>query len=304
VISHETVRPDEDRIRAILHYPVPKNQRQLRRFLGVCNYHHQLIVGYAAYVELLLVLLRKGNKWNWIQELQQAFEILRSKFATNIHLVHSCQDKDWIINTDASGFAIGSVLIKEGDNGGYNIISTASRVLTPVEQRYTTCERELLAIIYALQKFRIYVYGRKITINSDNKALSFLDRCVVTSNRVARWMIQLQEFDLQIKHIKGVQNHMADILSRRPTGLSEQEARNINRPDKVMVNRINIYKDRGLEKELRAMGTLQGADNRLRELKQKVRTDPSRVTDYMKREDVIVRKERMNKVGKPCYHHV
>jgi hypothetical protein len=68
-------------------------------------------------VEPLLLLLRKGNKWNWTQELQQAFEILISKFATSIHLVHPRQDKDRIINTAVSGFAIGRVLIQEGDNG-------------------------------------------------------------------------------------------------------------------------------------------------------------------------------------------
>jgi len=75
--------------------------------------------------------------------------------------VHPDEEKSWIINTDPSGKAIGSVLMQQDENGYFNIISIASRVLKPAEQRYTTCEKELLAIIYALQRFKIYNYGRK-----------------------------------------------------------------------------------------------------------------------------------------------
>ena len=90
-------------------------------------------------------------------------------------------------------------------DGGFNIVSTASRVLNQTEQRYTTCEKELLAVVCALQRFRIYIYERKVTLFTDNKALLFLHRCVITSNRVARWMVQIQEYDLEIRHIRGVQ---------------------------------------------------------------------------------------------------
>ena len=164
----------------------------MRKFLGICNFHQQFILSYSSYVETLLVLLRKGNKWKWTDALQQAFKTLRTKFAHSIQLMHPDENKGWNINSDASGRAIGSVLLQERDDGGYNIVSTASRVLNQTEQRYTTCE-ELLAIVYALQRFRIYIYGRKVTLFTDNKALSFLHRCVITSNRVAGWMVQIQE---------------------------------------------------------------------------------------------------------------
>jgi hypothetical protein len=73
------------------------------------------------------------------------------------------------------------------EEGHTAIISTASRVLSPIERRYSTCEQELLGIIFALQKFRIFIYGSKITVNSDNKALSFIGRCIITSYRIARY---------------------------------------------------------------------------------------------------------------------
>jgi len=171
------------------------------------------------------MLLHKGAKWRWTAALHQAFVTLKSKFAHSILLIHPDEQKGWVINSDASGRAIGSVLLQERDAGGFNIVSTASRVLNQTEQRYTTCEKELLAIVYALQRFRIYIYGRKVTLFTNNKALSFLHRCVITSNRVARWMIQIQEYDLEIRHIKRVQNHLADILSYNPSGMTDEQTR-------------------------------------------------------------------------------
>jgi hypothetical protein len=81
VVCDRTVKADLERIEAILKYRVPKDQKQLRRLLGVCKFHQQFIVKYSSYVEPLLVLLRKGNKWSWSSTLQNAFETLRAKFA-------------------------------------------------------------------------------------------------------------------------------------------------------------------------------------------------------------------------------
>jgi ribonuclease HI len=90
-------------------------------------------------------------------------------------------EKSWVINTDASGKAIGSVLMQQDENEELNIISTASRVLKPAEQQYTTCEKELLAIIYALQCFKVYIYGRKFILFTDNQAVTFLQKCVISN---------------------------------------------------------------------------------------------------------------------------
>jgi hypothetical protein len=100
-------------------------------------------------------------------------------------------------------------------------------VLTLTEQRYSTCEQELLAMLYALQKIGIYVFGHTIMLYTDNKALSFLHKCALTSNRVARWVIELQQYDVQIRHITGLSNYLADVLSRNPAGLTEYELRDL-----------------------------------------------------------------------------
>lgn len=180
---------DRERILAILRYPVPKNQKQLRKFLSECNFHQMFNINYTSYVEQLLVLLRKGSKWSWSSSLQNVFENLRAKFADSIHLVHPDDKKAYIINTDGSGKAIGGVLLQESDDGPYNIVSTASRVLSAAERS----ERELLAVVHALDRFKIYTYEQKITLCKDYKSFSSQNKCVITSNRVARLILNIQD---------------------------------------------------------------------------------------------------------------
>jgi anthranilate/para-aminobenzoate synthase component II len=135
--------PDPLRIKAILNYPAPKNQKQLRRFLGVCGSHQRFIINYASYVVPLLVLLQKKSKWRCSAEMQSAFEKLREKFARSIHLIHPDDSLPYTIHTDASGRAVAAVLMQVKEDGKTRIVSTIPRVLMPVEQRYSTCEQEL-----------------------------------------------------------------------------------------------------------------------------------------------------------------
>jgi hypothetical protein len=186
IISERGVTPCPKRIEAILSYPPPKNQKQLRQFLGVCNYHHRFVVNYADYAAPLLVLLKKGMKWIWTPELQRAFRSLRARFAESIYLVHPDVSLPYTIHTDASGQAIGAVLMQTNASGETFIVSTASRVLNPAERRYSVAEQELLAIVFALQKFRIYMFGHELNLYTDNKALSFIHSCALTSNRISR----------------------------------------------------------------------------------------------------------------------
>jgi hypothetical protein len=132
----------------------------------------------------LLALLKKGTK------LQGAFETLRAKFADSSYLVHPDVTVPYSINTDASGRAIGAVLMQTNGEGKTFIVPTASRVLHPTE-RYSVAEQELLAIVFALQKFRIYVFGHAINLYTDNKVLSFIHSCALTSGRISRWTLQL-----------------------------------------------------------------------------------------------------------------
>jgi vacuolar-type H+-ATPase subunit I/STV1 len=111
-----------------------------------------------------LSLLKQGAKWEWTEEKQDAFLRLRDSFARSIHLVHPRDDLPYAVYTYASKLGISSVLTQEGDSGETLVVSTASRVLAPIERRYSTCEQELLAVVYALQKFRIYAIGHAVMV--------------------------------------------------------------------------------------------------------------------------------------------
>ena len=87
---------------------------------------------------------------------------------------------------------------------------------------------------------------------------------------MARWILNIQEYDFEIKHIKGIQNHLADILSRNPTGLTDEEIRTLTRPDQILVHTVQIYTDKTLRKELRDLAALQDTDPRLAAIKKEV----------------------------------
>ena len=297
VISSEALLPDMDRIKAILSYPPPRNQKQLRRFLGICNFHQQFIPNYAHFVSPLLILLKKGQKWKWTSDLQQAFELLRDRFAHSIELVHPDSESGYVIHTDASARAIGGVLMQVDNEGKLRIISTTSRVLNSTEQRYSTCEQELLAIVHSLQKFWIYVYGRKIKLYTDSQALTFLNRCVITSNRVARWLLAIQQYDIEICHIKGANNVLADILSRYPSEFSIAETRELSRPGTIMVHAIDLKIDNSVCKDPKNLSKLQDTDPRLKDLKDKIseNTSPPGAKIMLKGNVLFCRRDSMDK---------
>ena len=127
---------------------------------------------YAEYIEPLVPLLKKGEKWKWTEDREEAFVRLRGAFAASIHLSHPRNDLPYVVYTDASCFAISGILMQVDELNQTAIISTASRIWSPTERRYTTCEQELLAVVYALPKFRLYVYGKRVRLYTDNKSLS------------------------------------------------------------------------------------------------------------------------------------
>jgi len=221
--------------------------------------------------------------------MQIAFETLREKFANTIHLIQPDERLPYIIHTDASSKAIGAVLMQKDSEGSVNIVSTASRVKHSAEKRYTTCEQELLTVVYALEKFRVYVYGNKIFVNTDNRALIFLQKCAITSNRVARWLITIQEYDMDLQHIKGVENHLADILSRNPAGLEVNEIQDLTKPNTISVNKIELKIDQALLKNL---ADKQKNDPRLRIIREKAENDPAD-NKHRIEEDVLFRRDRL-----------
>ena len=181
-------------------------------------------------------------------------------------------------------------MLQQYREGNENIVSTAPRALTPIEQCYTTCEQELPGITFALEKFRINIYGHKIILYTDNKYLTFLSRCAITSNRVARWMVNLQQYDIELRHVKGAHNHLADIISRNPAGLNAIEIRNLTKPNTIMVNAISV--DKSVCKDLTNSAELQKIDPRIQKIRGRRAQQPT-VSDprYRLVDDILFYRE-------------
>ena len=129
-------------------------------------------------------------------------------------LHHPNFNKRFFLNCDASNVSIGAELYQEDEDGNHLVISFASRVLNSCERNYTITEKELLSVVYACTKFRTYILGYPLTIRSDHKSISFLKKCKSNHGRLTRWILVLQEYNIQWEYIPGKQNIVADGLSR------------------------------------------------------------------------------------------
>ena len=198
----------------IIDFPVPTNKRKLQSFMGITNWDRRFIPNLAALMRPLMNLLKQENKFKWGQQQQEAFDKIKQAFmnAEKLYIIQ----KGWqfAIQTDASLSGLGARLYQT--NGEQqNTIAYASRTLSTTEMRYTTTEIEALSVIYALDKWRIWLYGRPIIVETDHIALTFLLSCRLSNMRITRWIIELAQFNISWKHIRGEENIIADALSRR-----------------------------------------------------------------------------------------
>jgi hypothetical protein len=151
---------------------------------------------------------------------------------------------------------------------------------------------ELLAVVHALQKFRISVIGHAVTVYADNQASSFLQLCNLTSGRVTLWIMQLQEYDLTVVHISGANSFFADTLSRNPVGLSRQSLDLVRKPKVILVAKIDLGLDKNLKKELASLSEHQLADPTLRKIREQLECDPVQFQErYMIRHHVLCCKD-------------
>ena len=150
-----------------------------------------------------------------MDEHEIAFKNVKKLFIDTVVLAYPDPDKPFLLYTDASHKAIGASLGQVDEEGNERVITFISRTLRGPEIRYYTTEKEILAIIYALERLRNYVAGSKIILKTDHQAIIFLIRCKLSNSRLMRWMLFLQDYDLEFQFIPGVTNKIADFLSRQ-----------------------------------------------------------------------------------------
>ncbi|GJW05332.1 reverse transcriptase domain-containing protein [Tanacetum coccineum] len=177
-------------------------------FLGVLHF----IKDFSKIARPLTKLLEKDNPFEFNDECQKAFELLKEKLTCAPVIVSPNWNLPFELMCDASDFAVGAVLgQKDGKN--FHPIYFASKTLNPAQQKYTITKKELMVVVFAFDKFRSYLILSKIIIHTDHSALRHLFKKQDAKPRLIQWILLLQDFDIEIKDIKGTKNAAADHLS-------------------------------------------------------------------------------------------
>lgn len=214
VISPEGIIPHEENIKAVKDYPVPKNPKEVRRFLGLASHYRKFIPGYSTLADPINKLIKKNVKCEWTRTCDEGYKKIIGCLTSPPLLAFPDFSKQFHLATDASGVGLGAVLIQYDDSGNERVIAYASRNLRPSERNYPAIELECLAIVWACEQFRQYLYGRKFRILSDQNPLAYLENMRMKSTRIQKWRLQLAEYDKEIVYRKGSENANADALSR------------------------------------------------------------------------------------------
>ena len=214
LVSQRGIEPDPVKVESIRTWNPPCNLNGLRRFLGTCSYHRKFIPNFAHIAEPLIQLTRqrKNPTFVWGEPQQAAFEALRTALITEPVLSHPQRDGQFILDTDASAYAIGAVLYQVQD-GDEKVISYASKTLTDTQRNYCTTKRELLAVVRMVKYFRHYLWGAPFTIRTDHASLSWLLRFKDADGMLARWLAELASFQFTIQYREGKNHLNADGLS-------------------------------------------------------------------------------------------
>lgn len=215
VITKTGVKADVAKTDAVKTFPTPKSTKDVRSFLGLCNYYRKFIQGYSSLISPLTALLRKDVKFKWSEECQAAFEQLKTALTSPPVLAYPDNSKPFVLTTDASGTALGFILGQFDDNGVERVIAFGGRSLNKFERNYTISERECLAIIEGIKTYHVYLADKPFTVFTDHSALKWLQSVKHDTGRLARWSILLQSYNFQVVHKKGKKNEVADALSRR-----------------------------------------------------------------------------------------
>ena len=213
IVSKNGIEVDKAKFELISNLPTPKCVKDIRSFLGHAGFYRRFISDFSAIACPLCNLLAKDVPFAWSQACEDAFDKLKTMLVSPPIMRSPNWELPFEIICGVSDYAIGAVLGQREDKKDF-VIYYASKTLDSAQSNYTTTEKEFLAVVFALEKFRSYIVGSHVTIFTDHAALKYLLSKQDTKPRLTRWILLCQEFNLTIKDKKGVENVVADHLSQ------------------------------------------------------------------------------------------
>ncbi|XP_078233523.1 uncharacterized protein LOC144583518 [Pogona vitticeps] len=218
MVGGGVIKPLEAKIEAVRDWPRPNTKKKVKSFLGLVGYYRKFIPRFSEIAAPLTDLTRKktDDRIPWTSDCEEAFQRLKQALINYPVLRAPDFDREFIIYTDASNSGVGAVLCQEDENGDQHPVSYLSRKLQKGERHLATVEKECLAIVYAIQKAKPYIWGRHFILCTDHSPLQWLKTMKTHNSKLMRWALNLQDYDFEVKVVRGSVNCVADALSRRP----------------------------------------------------------------------------------------
>lgn len=220
LVSTHGISAHPESTEIIKKWPVPKDIKQLESFLGFANYHRNHVKNFAELSHSLYQLIKISgkSKFEWSETHEKAFDEIKKHILQALTLAHPNSQDTFVLDTDASDNSIGAEL-SQIQNGKEQIISFASKVLTPTQKKYCTTRKELLAIITFTRQFRHFLLGNRFILRTDHNSLIWLLNFKNIEGQLARWIEELSQYNIILQHRPGKYHSNADALSRIPDSL-------------------------------------------------------------------------------------
>ena len=216
IVGQGQVRPLDAKIQTIVKYPIPTSRKELARFLGMAGYYRNFCLNFSDIAAPLTNLLSKKVKFVWTDDCQLAFDKVKLLLQKSPVLKSPDYEKPFKLIIDSSDVGTGSVLVQEAPDGLDHPVSYFSKKFLKYQKNYSVVEKETLGLVLALEHFDVYLGSTpfKIKVYTDHNPLTFLKTMKNKNQRLVRWSLALQEYNLEIQHIPGSENVVADALSR------------------------------------------------------------------------------------------
>ena len=227
MVSKEGIEMHPEKTRAIRDFPTPTKLKNVQSFVSLCSYYRRFVPEFSKIARPLTRLSEKGVPFVWSDEVEEAFQTLKGKLMSHPILGYPDDNAETLIHSDASTVGIGATLVQI-QKRVERVIAYASRSLSKTERNYSVTNLECLAVVFAIKRFRPYVYGKKFKVVVDHCALCHLLKLKDPNGQLARWTYELQPYDFEIVYKNGRKHLDADGLSRNPVDPPESDEESYN----------------------------------------------------------------------------